>query len=462
MTPFIKLIHFPFQPSRLLVASFALIIFLGGLLLRLPMATPPPHISFLDALFTATSATCVTGLTVLDTPSSFTPFGKAVILGLIQAGGLGIMTFSFLPFILLDRPMPFRGRMVMYETHLLADAGLHPERLILFLFGSTFLVESLGATMLYLRLLAHADIAKNDPEWFIAIFHAVSAYCNAGFALLPDNLASFKNDPVFVITHALLIITGGIGFLVLYEIRKWLMGRGARGRRKVSLHTKIVLSVTATLLLSGAVFYAVFEWTNTLSGLSLGDRLINSFFHAVTPRTAGFNTLDMAAMRPITVYIVIFLMFLGASPGSTGGGIKTTTVGILVGFMRSLLKGEYNVSLFGRAIPGLTLRRALAVCIVAQVFIGGCFFGLLCVPLDPRAPLGHHGAFVAYLFELVSAFGTVGLSLGITPWLHPLAKGIIILAMFVGRVGPLTLVMSIGRKEEAALYALPEEDVMVG
>ena len=461
MPPFIKLIHFPFQPSRLLVASFGSVIFLGSLLLWLPLATLPPHISYLDALFTATSATCVTGLTVLDTPSRFTPFGKGVILGLIQAGGLGIMTFSFLPFILLDRPMPFRGRMVMYETHLLADAGLHPERLILFLFGSTFLVESLGAIVLYLRLLAHTDIARNDPDWFIAVFHAVSAYCNAGFALFPDSLASFKNDPVFVITHALLIIAGGIGFLVLYEVRRWLMGRGRR-RRKVSLHTKIVLSVTGVLLLSGTLFYAVFERTNTLAGLSLGEGLMNSFFHAATPRTAGFNTLDMAAMRPITVYLVTFLMFLGASPGSTGGGIKTTTVGILVGFMRSLLKGEYHVTLFGRAIPGLTLRRALAVCIVAQVFIGGCFFGLLCIPLDPRAPLGHHGALVAYLFELVSAFGTVGLSLGITPWLHPLAKGIIILAMFVGRVGPLTLVMSIGRKEETALYVLPEEDVMVG
>ena len=457
-----QILLFSFSTSRLLLFAFSTTIFLGSILLYLPIATLPPHISYIDALFTATSATCVTGLIVVDTPSAFTFFGKSVILFLIQAGGLGIMTFSFLPFLLLSKPLPFRGRLLVYETHLVSGISITVPRLILFLFGTTFAIEALGGLLLYTRLSFYDSLALRDPRWFIALFHSVSAYCNAGFALFSDNIASFKNDNAVVIIHALLIILGGVGFFVMYDVYGLFIKLTKGDKKRLSLHTKITLSVTISLLLIGTLLFYILERNSSLAYLTSGSKWINSFFHAATPRTAGFNTLDLSLMGSAAICLMLFLMFIGGSPGSTGGGIKTTTFGVLIGFVWSLIRGHTNVTLFGREIPYTTVKKAMALCMLIQLFLLFCFMIMLCVPLSGPAPWNRHDIFLPYLFEIVSAFGTVGLSLGVTAWLGSFAKCIIIVVMFIGRVGPLTLAFSIGGREKEMLYSLPEEDVMVG
>jgi trk system potassium uptake protein TrkH len=450
------------QPSGILVLSFAGAILAGTLLLKLPAAAVQP-LGWIDAFFTATSAVCVTGLIVVDTGSAFTPFGQVVILLLIQAGGLGIMTFAVFFSLLFGGRLSFQDRWVIQES-LLYSPSTELRRLLGHVLVFTLTVEGIGALLLW------SVFARDLGVWrglYVSVFHAVSAFCNAGFSLFADNLMRYRGHAGvnFVITG--LIIVGGLGFLVILELRDRLWAlrsleqrRGAL-RRPLSLHAKLVLAVTAGLLALGMVAFLALERHNLLSGLAWGERLQAAWFMTVTPRTAGFNTVDYGQATAATLFFTMLLMFIGASPGSTGGGVKTTTVGLLVALLHSRRRASPNVFAFGRTVPRGVVERALAVTLLAAALVAGVAVLLLVAEQGAVAYRAARQAALPLLFEAVSAFGTVGLSAGVTPTLSPAGRLLIVLLMFVGRVGPLTVAL-VASGVSGPRYRYAEESVMVG
>jgi trk system potassium uptake protein TrkH len=439
--------------------SFALVILVGTFLLSLPLAHAAEPLSVLDALFTATSATCVTGLTVVDTGTRFSPFGQAVVLGLIQVGGLGLMTFAVFAGIALGGRVAFTERVVIQETmHHTPSAGV--RRLVRYVLVFTLASEAAGALWLWLRL---REALEPGAAVWSAVFHSVSAFCNAGFSLFPDSLVRYRGDLAVNLGITGLIILGGLGFLASMELRDQLLARLRRLRPpQATLHTRLVLLVTLMLLVGGAAVYLVLEWGNLLRGLPMGERLLAAWFMSVTPRTAGFNTIDYGQASSETLFFTIFLMFVGASPGSTGGGIKTTTFGLLVALVLARWRGRGRASVFHRTIPHAVMDRALLLAMLAWALVS-LAIGLLATVESGGAPF--HSAdprFVALMFEAVSAFGTVGLSTGITPQLAAGSKLVLSALMFAGRVGPLTLVLAIGPRQQRGRYRYAEENVMVG
>lgn len=438
------------RPHRVIIFSYLCAIIAGTVLLSLPWSTINGRIDLIDALFTATSAICVTGLVVVDTGSHFTPFGQLIILFLIQLGGLGIMTFSTAFFLFMGRRISFKERIVMQETF----AG-YPRRDLISLVKSiiifTFLIESLGSLLLYLSWWKSFGIGKG---LWVSVFHAVSAFCNAGFSLFPNNLEGFRKDLFVNITVSSLIITGGIGFLVLHELKEKVIFQ--RVNEPLSLHTKITLSVTVILIAIGTLLILFLENEHILKGMEFREKLICSFFQSVTARTAGFNTLPISKLTNATLFVLIFLMFIGASPGSTGGGIKTTTAGVLLFLIRAHLKGIRDVYAFNRTISQEAVVKALSVFLASFILINIVF------PLVLIAEGGGNENFIKILFECISAFGTVGLSTGITPELTWVGKSLIIFIMYTGRVGPLTIVLISGASGSMKKYRFSEEKVIVG
>jgi trk system potassium uptake protein len=439
-----------FTPARILVFGFASVILLGAFLLTLSIATVDGEgLSFLNALFTATSAVCVTGLVVVDTGTTFTLFGQIVILSLIQVGGLGFMTFATLFAILLGRKVTLKERLFLQEAlNQVSIQGV--VRLAKYVLMVTFAIEVTGALILALRL-------SYDMNWhkalYYGIFHAISAFNNAGFDLFGEfsSLTRFVSDPVVNLTVMLLIFLGGLGFSVLSDIYSH------RGR-KLMLHSKIVLSASLVLIIVGALSIFAIEYSNpkTLAPLDLMGKVWGSLFQSVTPRTAGYNTLNIGDLRNTTLLIIIFLMFIGASPGSTGGGIKTTSFASVSLYVLSLLKGEPHVSFRERTIPKDTIQKAVAVIFLALFLV---FTVTLLLTLTENAD------FLALLFEATSAFGTVGLTTGITPNLTNIGKLAIIFTMFSGRVGPLTLVFALSQKRISGQQnniKYPDEKIMIG
>ncbi len=451
----------PARPEWIVVRAFAAAIALGALLLCLPWAnarhewTPP-----LTAVFTATSATCVTGLAVVDTGSFFSGFGQAVILLLIQAGGLGIMTLGTFLLVLTGRRLNIEDEFVLMDS-LGYDRirGLPSllRRTILF----TLLFEAAGAVILTHRLQT-AHQAPFPAALWSGVFHSVSAFCNAGFSLYADSLCSLRSDPVIVLTVAALLVLGGLGFLVIYDlscIRFWRRNRLMRGR--LALHTKVVLKTTAILVAGGWLLLAILEWHNTLSALSIRDKLLTALFHSVTPRTAGFNAVDMALVHPATLFLTMLLMFIGGSPGSTAGGIKTTTLAVLSRVTLAMTLGKGAVESHGRTIGDRVVREALSIFILGAILVIIAFGALLVMEHPPRAARGLSVP-DELLFETISAFGTVGLSTGVTASLSAAGKFVIMLVMFIGRVGPLTLTLIVGQRSERQAIRLPEEELIVG
>jgi trk system potassium uptake protein TrkH len=435
------------------------VILVGTFLLSLPLAHAAEPLSVLDALFTATSATCVTGLTVVDTGTRFSPFGQAVVLGLIQVGGLGLMTFAVFAGIALGGRVAFTERVVIQETmHHTPSAGV--RRLVRYVLAFTLASEAAGALWLWLRL---REALEPGAAVWSAVFHSVSAFCNAGFSLFPDSLVRYRGDLAVNLGITGLVILGGLGFLASMELRDQLLARLRRLRPpQATLHTRLVLLVTLVLLVGGAAVYLVLEWGNLLRGLPLGERLLAAWFMSVTPRTAGFNTIDYGQASSETLFFTIFLMFVGASPGSTGGGIKTTTFGLLVALVLARWRGRGRASVFHRTIPHAVMDRALLLAMLAWALVS-LAIGLLAAVESGGAPF--HSAdprFVALMFEAVSAFGTVGLSTGITPQLAAGSKLVLSALMFAGRVGPLTLVLAVGPRQQGGRYRYAEENVMVG
>lgn len=447
------------HPTRLLVCGFAAAILVGGALLALPVSAANARISLVDALFTATSAVCVTGLTVRDTGSEFSMFGHVVILALIQLGGLGITTLSTALFL-------FFGQRASLSTHDIVESSFRarPEGklkpLLIQVFIWTVAIEAVGAAVLLPSELGR--LPPPQAAWN-ASFHAVSAFCNAGFSLRSDSLIGDRANPAVILPISGLIILGGLGFGVLTELGENLRGRlfGRRARR-LSLHSKTALATTGALLLAGTLGFWAFESGNLLHGTSLSNQFLTSAFASVTPRTAGFNSIDYTQASTATIFLTMVLMGIGGCPGSTAGGIKATTLAVLFAAARGRLRGSRWATLFGRGIPEMAVDKSLAVvALVALLVVGGTLL-LSGAELRQVAHVQTPGRSVGLLFEVVSALGTVGLTTGITPTLTAAGKIIVILLMFVGRLGPLTVAVAIARRQPGPAVRLAEEPIMIG
>ena len=431
--------------------SFLLLVALGTGLLLLPASTPAGQaIDFVDALFTATSAACVTGLTVRDTGTGFTPFGQGVILALVQLGGLGIMTLSLLVFTLGGRLSI--GQLSLVEQTFAAPGSPDLRELVRLVFLSTLSIEATGTAVLFMRWQETLGPAK--ALWF-GCFHAVSAFCNAGFSLFPDNLVSWRRDWTVNLVVIALIVLGGIGFLVLHDLRR--TGLRLRG---LGLHARLALATTGLLLAFGTLALWAIEGRGSFAAMAPVERFQAALFQSVTARTAGFNTVDFATLAPASLLLVILLMFVGGSPGSCAGGIKTTTAAVLLLTTRARLGGRQHVNVFHRTLPARLVQTAFALTSLA---FAAAALGLFTLLLLEGAAVGNGDLSPLDLaFETVSALGTVGLSTGITSRLSEGARLVLSLLMFVGRVGPLTLAAIFVGDERPDDLRHPEEQTMVG
>ncbi len=437
-------------PAQLIALSFAIAIAIGTALLALPAAhAPGHHIGPLDALFTATSAVCVTGLVVADTGTAFSLFGKLVILLLIQAGGLGILTLGTLVALASGRRIGFRERLGLQAQVNITQVG-GVVKLVRRIFLVVFGVELLGTLLLYLPF---ARLEGTGRGLFYAAFHSVSAFNNAGFAFYADSLTRFLHDPLVNVTVMALIVVGGLGFMVIINVASHFRhGRSV----PLTLHSKVVLSGTALLIALGTVVILAFEASNpaTLAHLSFPDKLMAALFQSITPRTAGFNTIDFGHVRPATLLFTMLLMFVGGNPGSTAGGIKTVTFLVLVGSAWSVSRGHGELTLFERRIASETAVKASAIALLGMLLVGAAVTALTLT--DPGKSLLQLG------FESISAFGTVGLSTGITASLSSAGKLIIIALMYLGRLGPLTLALALMERRPERRIKYPEDDVVIG
>ena len=449
--------HIP--PAAVALATFAGAIGIGAILLSLPAAAVEP-LTLVDAVFTATSAVCVTGLAVVDTGTRLTTFGQLVVLVLCQVGGLGLMTFAMFVVLLLGRQVSFRDHMVI-EDSMHHSPSAEIGKLLRYVVTFTLAVEAIGAALLWLRW--RQDFPAGQAL-YLSVFHAVMAFCNAGFSLFPDNLIRYRSDLVVNLVVSALVIVGGLGFLVNMELRDQAVMRLRRRRPpRLSLHSRIVLVVTGALLALGTAGFLLMEWRNLLEGMPWPEKLLASWFQGMTPRTAGFNTVDYGRAATPTLFLTIFLMFIGASPGSTGGGVKTTALGLLLALLRARYRGRGRAMIFERTIPHAVMDRALLVILLSWLLASSALMLLVVSELGSTPHAGARPDFLQLMFETVSAFGTVGLSTGITPSLSPPGKMVLVLLMFAGRLGPVTIALAAGRKAAGRVrFRYAEENVMVG
>ncbi|MBB5802707.1 potassium uptake TrkH family protein [Saccharothrix ecbatanensis] len=438
------------SPSRLVVLGFGGAVLLGTLLLALPVATENgTSAGVVTALFTATSAVCVTGLVVVDTATHWSTFGEIVVLTLIQAGGLGIMTLASLLGLLVARRLGLRLQLTTQtETKSL---GLGEVRgVVLRVIAVSLAVEAVIAVVLTARFAARYDMPWGRAV-YEGVFHGVSAFNNAGFALYADSMIRYATDPWITVPMMVAITVGGLGFPVLFEIGRRLRGRLGRW----TLHARITLFTYAALTAFGVVAITAIEWANpaTLGPLGVPGKLLVGAFHGVNPRTAGFNSLDVAQMSPASLLVTDFLMFIGGGSAGTAGGIKVTTFALLAFVIAAEIRGEPSVHVLGRRLSADIQRQALTVALLGVGAVAASTFVLLLItgfPLD------------AVLFEAISAFGTVGLSTGITASIPAGGQLLLVVLMFLGRLGPITLAAALALRERARRYELPEERPIVG
>lgn len=436
------------NPPVTLMLSFLLVILFGTVLLMLPVSSTQNRVTpFVNALFTSTSATCVTGLVVYDTGKYFSQFGQIVILLLIQIGGLGIMTVSTAFALLMGRNIDLKLKNVMS----LVVGGTNRVNILQLLKNIvlvTFVLELIGASLLFFRFQSGNSLSR---AIYLSLFHSVSAFCNAGFSLFSDNLAGYRDNLLVSITIPLLIILGGLGFTVNIDLFRYLFKRDKVN--KLSLHTKIVLVTTAFLILGGMIAFFVMEYYGTMKGFGIHQRLLSSFFQSVTTRTAGFNSLDFGAMGKGVLLVSMILMFIGASPGSTGGGIKTTTFSVMGLTLLSLLQGRKDISVFGRRIPAGNSREASGLIFISAGIV--FFIVMILMQIEPFS-------FDKIMFEALSAFGTVGLSTGITSGLSAMGRILITILMYVGRIGPLTMIYAFAIRSHKTNINYAEETIAIG
>jgi trk system potassium uptake protein len=448
-----KILLFNIQPTLLIAVSFLLIILAGTFLLLLPRSTYT-GITFLDALFTSTSAVCVTGLIVVDTAGYFTPVGHTIILGLIQVGGLGIMTLTTFISIFMGGSTQLKE----YSTiqNILGEENLgNIKKTIRNIAIVTFAIEILGSISIYQSLNASQFKNASDHLTF-SIFHSVSAFCNAGFSLTKENLANpnLQYNYGILFTIMAMIVIGGIGFPVIVNLLKYFtsVSKRTRVKNRLTTHTKIVLITTFFLIFFGTIFIFFLEKGNAFKWLSLDQQIIASLFHSISARTAGFNSVDISSLSVQASFILMILMWIGASPASTGGGIKTTSFALAFINLYAIASGRKNVNIFKKQIPDIALTKAFSTIILSITYLGMVIFLLL---------LTEKLKFEDIIFEAISALGTVGLSTGITPLLSDVGKGIIILTMFIGRIGLFTFFLIIIRRKSEGRFEFTQDNILI-
>lgn len=429
----------------------------------MPFSAAGKPLSPVDALFTVTSGVCVTGLTVISVEKDLSFWGQLILLVCIQLGGIGIMTFStFFLFILRRAKLSFTGRETLYQT--LTPGGTpHIYQLLFSVFKLTFLIETIGAIALLLCWYPARYKAPFSQTLWDAVFHSVSAFCNAGFSTFTENLYRYRTNIPGVLTIAILIILGGLGFVVLEEIffRRLKYSKEKR-IRPLSLQTRLVLLVSLILIVVGALMFYILDVGNSLAGESFPAQVVDSLFQSITARTAGFNTVDIGQVSNLGLLLLMFLMFIGGSPGSAAGGIKTTTAAIIFATIVSHIKNRRDVEMFRRRVPEGTVSRAFVILVMGLVVVT-FFFGLITLVDKPLlATHSPQDPAIRLLFETVSAFGTVGLSTGITPLFNTPGKLLLIVLMLIGRLGPLTIAVALLEQRERVSYRYPKEDIMVG
>lgn len=438
-------------PAQVVLLSFGGVIFLGSLILMLPVSSATgKSLAFIDALFMSTSATCVTGLATVSLAENFSTFGQMVILLLVQIGGLGIMTLSSSMALIMGKNLQMRERVIMQDV-LDTSGSQELLELIVDIIRYTFVIEFVGAMILTFSFYQQGF--EIGQSLYFGFFHSIMAFCNAGFSLFNNSMEDFTFVPAINISLSLLIIFGGIGIAVLKDVLQTIKSK--RSFNSLSVHTKIVLSVNTLLLVFGTVYLFFGEFLNAFQDMTMWQRLQVSFFQSVSTRTSGFSTVDLNSFHPHTIYMMIILMFIGASPGSTGGGVKTTTLAVLLQSVKATLQGKSSVEFFERKVPAATVVKTIAIFFISLIIVS---LGLLfMMRLEPDKN------FLALLFEVTSAFSTTGLSLGVTPFMSDVGKILICIVMFVGRVGGLTLVIAVGsRAATPRKVEYPEGKILIG
>lgn len=436
------------SPSRKLILGFLFAILLGTFILMMPFTLKEGEkLSFLSSLFTIVSAVCVTGLTVVDVSKVFSPAGDIVIIFFIQLGGLGVMTFSSILFLAMGKRMTFYERELLKEERN-ADSSGEISSFIKKLLLTVFIIESIGAIILTWEFAKEMPINK---AVFYGIFHSISAFCNAGFSLFSNNLEAYKANPIINLTIGYLITLGGIGFAVITSVIMVIR----RGIDRFNLTSKVAIIISMILTFGGMILFFILEYSNsaTLGDLNFIQKILASYFQSVTLRTAGFNTIPLGELRNSTIFMCCILMFIGASPGSTGGGIKTTTFGVILFYVIGIVKKKENVEIFNRRLDWEIMNRALAILVLAITYVSIVIMLML---------IAENFSPEEIVFEVISAFGTVGLTLGITPDLSTFSKLLLIFTMFVGRLGPMTFALAIGETKKKALSKYPKENILVG
>ena len=454
-----------FNPAQLFILSFLSIIMIGGMLLMLPKATHS-QITLIDAFFTSTSAVCVTGLIVVDTGSFFTQFGQIIILMLIQIGGIGIMTFTSYFSFFFKGVSSYENQLVLSQatnTEKLADVFATLKRIILI----TFIIEGLGALFIF-QSIDSKVISSLNARIFFSVFHSISGFCNAGFSTLQNSLyeGPYKFNYPMHLVIASLIILGGLGFPIVFNLLKYIKVKiiyymhGLNNKkeqqytpRPININTRIVLITTLILIVGGTLLFYIFEYDKTLSEHSFTGKIVTAFFGSVTTRTAGFNTVDTAALSIPTILIVIFLMWVGASPGSTGGGIKTSSLAIAILNILSIARGKSRLEIYSREISTGTVSKAFALIVLSVFVISSAVFSISFFDSDK--------SLLSIAFECVSAYSTVGLSRGITAYLSSASKLTLIFTMFLGRVSTLTFLIAIIKKGRSEIYQYPSENILI-
>lgn len=435
--------------ARILALGFAIVILLGGVILSLPISSKSGrYTSLVDSIFTATSAVCVTGLVTLDTGTYWNVFGQCVIMVLIEIGGLGFMSITTFIAMLLGKKITLRDRLIMQEAMNTFDIqGL--VKMLRYILGFTFMVQIIGAILLSIVFIPQFGLSTGI---FYSIFHSISAFCNAGFDLFGNfsSLTGFSGNYLVITVIGLLIIIGGLGFAVLIEILNY------RNIKKLSVHSKIVLCVTICLIFGGALSIFLVEYRNdaTLGNLNFGEKILNSLFASITPRTAGFNSISTDDMTMSGKLITIILMFIGGSPGSTAGGIKTATFGVLVLTVVSVLKGRNDTEAFGRRFSKETVYKAFTL-----FAIGMAIVLIVTMILSVTEP---DQQFINILYEASSAFGTAGLTTGVTQEVGTLSKFVLMFTMYCGRVGPITVFLAILKRNKNSGIRYPEGKILIG
>ncbi|WP_319370985.1 TrkH family potassium uptake protein [uncultured Ilyobacter sp.] len=445
------MIGFPLRkmlPSRIMLIFFVIAIFIGSFLLLLPAAvTPGNEIDYLTSIFTVTSAVCVTGLTVVDVSKVFSPFGQGVILFFIQLGGLGIMTFSSILFMMIGKRITYHEMRILKEDLNAENTG----EIIYFitrLVRIVFTIEIIGAVFLTLEFLQEMPFKR---ALLFGIFHSISAFCNAGFSLFTTGLEGYSGSIIINLTIALLIILGGIGFAVISSFINYYKTK----KKRFNLSSKVVLLISTILTIAGTVLFFALEYKNpeTIGNMNIFNKVMASFFQSVTTRTAGFNTVPMGSLTPGTIFLFCVLMFIGASPGSTGGGIKTTTFGVIMVYVVGIVRGQEDIEMANRRISWEILNRALAILVISVGYVSAIILIML---------MTDHLGFSETIFEVISAFGTVGLSMGITADMNEFSRILIVITMLIGRVGPLTFALALGEQLKTKERKYPKENILIG